>query len=142
MSLDDCRIVQLSRIENARGSLTIVEGGSDIPFSINRAYWLYDVPGGATRAGHAHKALRQLIVSMSGSCDITLDDGYERRTHHLNRSYLGLYVHPMIWRDIDNFSSNSVLLVLASAHYDESDYFREYQEFIDTVKGNSGVRSE
>lgn len=142
MSLDDCRIIELSRIENARGSLTVVEGGSDIPFSINRAYWLYDVPGGATRAGHAHKALRQLIVSMSGSCDITLDDGYGRITHHLNRSYLGLYVHPMIWRDIDNFSSNAVLLVLASAHYDESDYFREYQDFLDTVKGNSNVRLE
>jgi hypothetical protein len=129
MSLDDCRIVQLSRIEDARGSLTVIEGAADVPFAINRVYWLYDVPGGATRAGHGHKALRQMIISMSGSCDVTLDDGYSKKTFHLNRSYFGLYVDPMIWREIDNFSSNAVLLVLASAHYDEADYFRDYQDF-------------
>ena len=134
MSLDDCRIVQLSRIEDARGSLTVVEGVAGIPFAIERVYWLYDVPGGASRAGHGHKTLRQLIISMSGSCDVTLDDGYNKKTFHLNRSYFGLYVHPMIWREIDNFSSNAVLLVLASAHYDESDYFRDYQGFSKAVK--------
>lgn len=135
MSIEDCRIVHLSRIEDARGSLTVIEGEADIPFSILRAYWLYDVPGGASRAGHAHKTLRQLIVSMSGSCDITLDDGYNTIKHHLNRSYFGLYVHPMTWREIDNFSSNSVLLVLASSHYDESDYYREYQDFRKAARG-------
>lgn len=129
MSLEDCHIVDLSRIEDARGSLTVIEGAADVPFVIERVYWLYDVPGGASRAGHGHKTLRQLIVSMSGSCDIALDDGRERRTFHLNRSYFGLYVHPMTWREIDNFSSNAVLLVLASAHYDESDYFRDYATF-------------
>lgn len=134
MSIDDCRIVQLSRIEDARGSLTVIEGDDDVPFPINRIYWLYDVPGGASRAGHAHKKLQQLIVSMSGSCDIALDDGRNKRTFHLNRSYFGLYVCPMTWREIDNFSSNAVLLVLASAHYDEADYFREYQQFISAVK--------
>jgi hypothetical protein len=135
MSLGDCRIVQLRRIEDARGSLTAIEGEVDVPFPINRAYWLYDVPGGASRAGHGHKTLRQLIISMSGSCDITLDDGYDRRTYHLNRSYFGLYVDSMIWREIDNFSSNSVLLVLASLHYDESDYFRDYELFRKAVRG-------
>jgi WxcM-like, C-terminal len=135
VSLDECRIIQLSRIEDVRGSLTVVEGSSDVPFPINRAYWLYDVPGGAARGGHAHRSLRQLIVSLSGSCDVTIDDGHERRTHHLNRSYFGLYVHPMIWREIDNFSSNSVLLVLASAPYDESDYFRDYATFVEAVNG-------
>jgi hypothetical protein len=135
MSLDDCRILQLTRIEDLRGSLTVVEGSVDIPFAISRAYWLYDVPGGAARAGHAHRTLRQLIVSMSGSCDITIDDGFHRRTHHLNRSYFGLYLHPMIWREIDNFSSNAVLLVLASEHYDEGDYFREYAAFVAAATG-------
>jgi WxcM-like, C-terminal len=135
MSVDDCHIVQLSRIEDARGSLTVIEGETDIPFAIRRTYWLYDVPGGASRAGHAHKTLRQLIVSMSGSCDIHLDDGRDKKTYHLNRSYIGLYVHPMTWREIDNFSSNSVLLVLASAHYDEADYFRDYGEFSRAARG-------
>ena len=137
MSLDDCRIIELSRIEDARGALTVIEGESEIPFSIRRVYWLYDVPGGASRAGHAHKTLQQLIVSMSGSCDIKLDDGREKRTFHLNRSYFGLYVCPMTWREIDNFSSNSVLLVLASAHYDEGDYFRDYTQFTSAARDGS-----
>jgi hypothetical protein len=129
MSVGDCRILDLSRIEDVRGSLTVVEGGIDVPFSVERVYWLYDVPGGASRAGHGHKTLSQLIISMSGSCDVELDDGRERRKFHLNRSYFGLYVPPMIWREIDNFSSNAVLLVLASAHYNEADYFRDYSTF-------------
>ena len=136
MSLADCRIVNLSRIEDARGALTVIEGQADIPFDVNRVYWLYDVPGGATRAGHAHKTLRQLIVAVSGSCDVMLDDGRERQKFHLNRSFFGLYVHPMIWREIDNFSSNSVLLVLASLHYDESDYFRDFESFSKAVMGD------
>jgi hypothetical protein len=135
MSLDDCRIMPLSRIEDARGNLTVIEGEVDIVFPIKRVYWLYDVPGGASRAGHAHRALRQLIISMSGSCDITLDDGHRKQTYHLNRSYFGLYIHPMTWREINNFSSNSVLLVLASEHYDEADYFRDYAAFTEAVRG-------
>jgi dTDP-4-dehydrorhamnose 3,5-epimerase-like enzyme len=135
MSIADCRIIELPRIEDARGALTVIEGETDIPFEIRRAYWLYDVPGGASRAGHAHAVLRQLIVSMSGSCDIHLDDGRDKKTYHLNRSYFGLYVHHMTWREIDNFSSNAVLLVLASTHYDESDYFREYDDFAKAARG-------
>jgi WxcM-like, C-terminal len=129
MPLADCRIVELSRIEDARGCLTVIEGEADIAFAINRVYWLYDVPGGANRAGHAHKTLRQLIVAVSGSCDITLDDGRDKKTFHLNRAHIGLKICPMIWREIGNFSSNSVLLVLASSHFDESDYYREYDDF-------------
>ncbi len=136
MSIGDCRTFQLGRIEDARGSLTVIEGEDDVPFAIHRVYWLYDIPGGATRAGHAHKALQQLFMCVSGSCDIHLDDGTERRTQHLNRSYTALYVPPMIWREIDNFSSNSVLLVLASAHYDEADYYREYETFLEAATGH------
>jgi|ERR1700736_3866142 len=136
MSIADCRIIDLSRIEDARGALTVIEGESDIPFEIQRAYWLYDVPGGASRAGHAHAKLRQFFVSMSGSCDIHLDDGRDKKTYHLNRSYFGLYVHSMTWREIDNFSSNAVLLVLASTHYDESDYFRKYEDFAKAARGS------
>jgi hypothetical protein len=134
MSLDDSRIIDLSRIEDARGSLTVIESNDTIPFAISRVYWLYDVPGGASRAGHAHKTLQQLITSVSGSCDITLDDAFGKRKYHMNRSYFGLYVSPMTWREIDNFSSNSVLLVLASAHYDEADYFRDYVKFFNAAR--------
>lgn len=134
MSLADCRIVELPRIEDARGSLTVIEGDADVPFAVQRVYWLYDVPGGANRAGHGHRTLRQMIISMSGSCDVTLDDGYNKKLFHLNRSYFGLYVDSMMWRDIGNFSSNAVLLVLASHHYDEADYFRDYQDFLTAAR--------
>lgn len=101
-----------------------------IPFAIERVYYLYDVPGGSERGGHAHKALHQLIIAMSGSFDVVLDDGKDKRRVHLNRSYQGLYVCPMIWRTIDNFSSGSVLMVLASNKYSEDDYYREYGDFM------------
>jgi dTDP-4-dehydrorhamnose 3,5-epimerase-like enzyme len=104
-----------------------------VPFDIKRVYYLYDVPGGAERGGHAHKNLHQLIVAMSGSFDIVLDDGREKKRFHLNRSYYGLYVCPMIWREMDNFSSGSVCLVLASQLYDPDDYYRDYAEFIKTL---------
>jgi hypothetical protein len=129
MSLSDCRIVHLPKIVDARGNLTFIEGNAHVPFAIERVYYLYDVPGGAERGGHAHKGLHQLIIAMSGSFDVILDDGSEKRRHHLNRSYYGLYICPMIWRELDNFSSGSVCLVLASNRYDEADYFRDYQEF-------------
>lgn len=132
--IKDCKIVELPKIDDPRGSLTFIEADRHIPFSFQRVYYLYDVPGGAERGGHAHKALHQLIIAMSGSFDIHLDDGLEKKTVHLNRSYYGLYVPPMIWREIDNFSSGSVCMVLASDYYDELDYYRNYDEFCDAVK--------
>ena len=129
-----CKIIEFPRINEPRGNLTFVEASRHIPFDIRRVYYLYNVPGDAQRGGHAHKALHQLIIAMSGSFDIHLDDGYAKKTIHLNRSYNGLYVCPMIWREIDNFSSGTVCMVLASDYYDESDYYREYDLFIDDVK--------
>ena len=133
MPLADCKIVNLPKITEPRGNLTFVEGGRHVPFDIRRVYYLYDVPGGADRGGHAHKALRQLIISMSGSFDVVLDDGRQKQRYHLNRSYYGLYVCPMIWRELDNFSSGSVCLVLASNLYDEADYYRQYQDFLNAL---------
>ena len=130
MPLDDCRIIQLPKIVDSRGNLTFIEGGNHIPFDIERVYYLYDVPGGSERGGHAHKALHQLIIAMSGSFDVVLDDGREKKRFHLNRSYSGLYVCPMMWRELDNFSSGSVCLVLASNSYDEDDYYRDYAAYL------------
>lgn len=132
--IENCTIIDLPRINDPRGNLTFVEGGRHIPFKISRVYYLYDVPGGAERGGHAHKDLHQLIIAMSGSFDIHLDDGYEKKTVHMNRSYYGLYVCPMIWREIDNFSSGAVCMVLASDYYDELDYYREYNKFIHDIR--------
>lgn len=134
MMLNKCQIFDLPRINDPRGNLTFVEANRHIPFDIQRVYYLYDVPGGAERGGHAHKALHQLIIAMSGSFDIHLDDGYAKKTIHLNRSYSGLYLCPMIWREIDNFSSGAVCMVLASNYYDENDYYRDYDVFINDVK--------
>ncbi len=134
MSLSGCRIIDLPRINDPRGNLTFIEGHNHIPFDILRAYYLYDVPGGAERGGHGHKELSQLIIAMSGSFDIHLDDGFNKKSFHLNRSYYGLYVTPMIWREIDNFSSGSVLMVLASNKYDEDDYYRDYGTFVNAAK--------
>jgi WxcM-like, C-terminal len=127
--LSDCRLIDLPKISDPRGNLTFVEGKRHVPFEFKRVYYLYDVPGGAERGGHAHKDLHQLIIAMSGSFDMVLDDGQEKRRFHLNRSYYGLYVCPMIWREMDNFSSGAVCLVLASNYYEELDYFRDYEEF-------------
>lgn len=134
MSVANCKIIELPKISDPRGNLTFIEGGQHIPFDIRRVYYTYDVPGGAERGGHAHKALSQLIVAMSGSFDVILDDGSEKKRFHLNRSYQGLYVCPMIWRELDNFSSGSVCMVLASNIYEESDYYRNYAEFIKSIK--------
>lgn len=130
MSINDCRMVELPKIQDPRGNLTFIEGGSHIPFDIQRVYYLYDVPGGAERGGHAHRALLQLIIAMSGSFDVIVDDGKDKKRVHLNRPYNGLYVCPMIWRELDNFSSGSVCMVLASNRYDEADYYRDYAEFM------------
>jgi len=135
MNIDLCKIVELPKISDPRGNLTFIEGGGNIPFEIQRVYYLYDVPGGSERGGHAHKGLHQLIIAMSGSFDVVLDDGKGKKRVNLNRSYRGLYVCPMIWRKLDNFSSGSVCMVLASNKYDEEDYFRDYSEFIRARRG-------
>jgi len=134
MNLSKCKIVDLPKITDNRGNLTFIEGNKHIPFEIKRVYYLYDVPGGEERGGHAHKRLQQFIVAASGSFDIILDDGYERKKFHLNRSYYGVYIPSMIWREMNNFSSGSVCLVLASEYYDEEDYIRKYQEFLQILK--------
>jgi len=134
MSLEICRIIELPKITDPRGNLTFIEGGGrHVPFDIKRVYYLYDVPGGAERGGHGHKELHQLIIAMSGSFDVVLDDGQNKHRFHLNRSYYGLYVCPMIWRELDNFSSGSVCMVLASNIYSESDYYRDYDEYISAL---------
>jgi hypothetical protein len=130
MSVTNCKIIDLPKISDPRGNLSFIEGGQHIPFGIERVYYLYDVPGGSDRGSHAHKNLHQFVVAMSGSFDVVLDDGKEKKRFHLNRSYYGLYVCPMMWRDLDNFSSGGVCMVLASEHYDEADYIRDYDQFI------------
>jgi glyoxylate utilization-related uncharacterized protein len=130
-------IIEFPVIADPRGNLTFVEGQQHVPFDIQRVYYLYDVPGGASRAGHAHKELQQVLIAMSGSFDVELDDGREQRKFQLNRSYYGLYIPPMVWRKIDNFSSGSVCMALASLPYDEADYYRNYQDFLNSI-GKAG----
>ena len=129
MSLEKCRLIDLPRIDDPRGNLTFIESDKHIPFEIKRVYYLYDVPGGALRAGHSHKTLHQFLTAISGSFDVTVDDGHHKKKFHLNRSYYGLYIPPMTWREINNFSSGSVCLALASDFFDEADYYRQYPEF-------------
>jgi len=135
MSIEDCRIINFKKIHDPRGNLTAIEGGTDIPFEVKRVYYLYDVPGGAYRAGHAHKELEQVIIAMSGSFDIIVKDGFSSVHHHLNRSYYGLYLPKMVWREVDNFSSGSVCLVLASTRYDRDDYFYDYESYVKALRG-------
>lgn len=130
MPLNDCRIIELPKISDPRGNLTFVEGDNHIPFDIKRVYYLYDVPGGSDRGSHAHRKLHQFVIAMSGSFDIVLDDGDRQRRFHLNRSYYGLYICPMMWRTLDNFSSGGVCMVLASEAFDPADYIREHDEFL------------
>ena len=129
MNLSKCKIIDLPKVIDVRGNLTFIEENRHIPFGIKRVYYLYDVPGGETRAGHAHKHLQQFVIATSGSFDVILDDGFKRKKFQLSRSYYGLYIPPMLWRELNNFSSGSVCLVLASELYDEKDYIRDYETF-------------
>lgn len=133
MPVSDCRIIDLPKIHDPRGNLTFIENSSQIPFDIKRVYYTYDVPGGSERGSHAHRNLHQFIIAMSGSFDVVLDDGREIKRFHLNRSHYGLYVCPMMWRLLDNFSSGAVCLVLVSDLYSESDYIRDYKTFLAAV---------
>lgn len=130
----DCTMITLDTHHMRQGNISIVENGRTVPFDVKRVYYLYDIPGGESRGGHAHRELRQLIVAASGSFTVTLDDGHVKRTFLLNRPYQGLLVVPGIWRELDDFSSGSVCLVLASIPYDEADYIRDYDEFLNLVR--------
>ena len=124
------QIIQLPKFLDVRGNLSFVEQFNHIPFEIKRTYWLYDVPGGECRGGHAYWENQELIIALSGSFDVVLDDGLEKTIYHLNRSYYGLYVPKGIWREMENFSTNSLALVLSSTQYDEKDYIYDYDEFV------------
>ena len=126
----DCSVVDISKITSKVGNITVVENGKNIPFDIKRIYYLYDIPGGESRGGHAHYELEQYIIAASGAFDVILDDGINKTRFHLNRSYYGLYVPALIWRELDNFSSGAICLVLASHRYDENDYIRMYDAFL------------
>jgi hypothetical protein len=132
-TVTDCSVIALPKIENRAGNITPIENNIHIPFDIKRAYYLYDVPGGESRGGHAHKELRQLLIAASGSFDVVLDDSNEKKTITLNRPYKGILIVPGIWRELKNFSSGAICLVMASEKYLESDYIRDYKEFI-TIK--------
>ncbi|MGD0405363.1 MAG: FdtA/QdtA family cupin domain-containing protein [Candidatus Bathyarchaeia archaeon] len=135
--LDKCKIVNFPKITDLRGNLSFIEENRQIPFEIKRVYYLYDVPSGATRGGHAHKSLEQIVIALSGSFDVVLDDGSERRKVFLNRPHYGLYIPPGVWRELENFSSNSVALSLVSQLYDETDYIRDYETFKRLIKNGA-----
>jgi hypothetical protein len=130
LALEHCRKIDLPKIQDSRGNLTFLEGDAHIPFDIKRVYYLYDVPGGSDRGAHAHRNLHQFMIAMSGSFDLVLSDGVKEQRFHLNRSYFGIYICPMMWRYLDNFSSGAVCLVLASERYDEMDYIRDHDQFL------------
>ena len=130
-TIHDCKLIDLRKISDPRGNLTVIEGYGDIPFGIKRVYYLYDVPGGESRGAHAHKALYQLLVAANGSFSVTLDDSKEKVTYNLKRPYYGLLIVPGIWRDLDDFSSGSVCLCLASEYYEAADYIRDYKDFLE-----------
>jgi dTDP-4-dehydrorhamnose 3,5-epimerase-like enzyme len=134
MKLTDIKVIQLPKNEDERGNLSFIEGGKHIPFKIKRPYWIYDIPGGEKRGGHAYKTLNEFIVALSGSFDIVLDDGKQKKVFSLTRSYYGIFVPKMIWRSLENFSTNSLCLILASDVYKENDYIMEYKNFQMVVK--------
>lgn len=130
MKIEDCKIIDLPKINDPRGNLSFIEGNVHIPFQVKRSYWIYDVPGGQIRGGHAYSELQEFIIALSGSFDVVIDDGNTKKTISLNRSYYGLYVPPMIWRSLENFSTNSLCLILSSAPYSEKLYIRNYEDFL------------
>jgi dTDP-4-dehydrorhamnose 3,5-epimerase-like enzyme len=128
-SVADCRVISLPKIEDARGNLTFIEGGGHVDFEIKRVYYLWDLPEGAERGGHAHRSITQLIIAAAGSFDVILDDGRDRKRVHLDAADSALYLPRMVWREMENFAANSICLVLASAHFDESEYIRDYDDY-------------
>lgn len=132
--MERVKLINLPKFEDPRGNLSFIEEEKQIPFKIERTYWIYDVPGGQMRGGHAFKEQQELIVALSGSFDILIDDGKNKVTYSLNRSYYGLYVPPGLWRQMQNFSTNSLALVLSSTQFDENDYIRDYSEFLNFRK--------
>lgn len=130
MTISDIKVVELPRFLDSRGNLSFVEENNHIPFEIKRTYWIYDVPGGETRGGHAYKMNNEFIVALSGSFDVVVDDGKNKKTFTLNRSYYGLFVPAGLWREMVNFSTNSLALEFGSIHYDKEDYIRSYDEFL------------
>ena len=132
--MNNPKIIKLPKISDTRGNLSVIEELKEIPFKIERTYWIYDVPGGEERGGHAYKENQEFIIALSGSFDVVLDDGKKKKVFQLNRSYYGLYVPKGMWREMENFSTNSLALVLSSTKYDPEDYIRDYQEFLKYVK--------
>ena len=130
MTVNDVKLIELPKFGDPRGNLSFVEQNNHIPFEIKRTYWLYDVPGGESRGGHAYRETEEFVIAMSGSFDVTVDDGKEKKTFHLNRSYYGLYIPKGLWREMDNFSTNSLALEFASTPYNPDDYVRDYDEFL------------
>lgn len=135
MEITECKLIDLPKIQDPRGNLSFIEGGKHIPFAVERSYWIYDVPGGQTRGGHAYTNLQECIIALSGSFDVVINNGKETKTISLNRSYYGLYVPPMIWRSLENFSTNSLCLILSSAPYSEDLYIRNYDDFLKQTSG-------
>jgi len=137
VSVKDCRLIEFPKVTDPRGNLTFVENSRQIPFDIKRVFYLYDVPGGETRAEHANINLQQVIIAMSGSFDVVVDDGYEKKTFTLNRSYFGLYIPGMIWRGLENFSSGSICMALTDDYYNPDDYYRDYEDFLAAINATS-----
>lgn len=134
MSVHDCQLIDLPKISDSRGNLSFAEGGRHLPFEIRRIYYLYDVPSSAERGAHGHRELQQVMIALAGSVEVELDDGFERRTCRLDDPAKGLYVCPMIWRELRKFSPGTVVLVVASLFHDEADYFRDYPSFLEAVR--------
>ena len=138
MTIDDVRIIELPKFADPRGNLSFVEQLNHIPFEIKRTYWIYDVPGGESRGGHAFRQNQEFIVSLSGAFDVIVDDGKEKKVFTMNRSYYGLFIPAGLWREMTNFSTNSLALEFGSIHYDRSDYVEDYNQFL-TLKGNGDI---
>lgn len=138
MTINDCKIIELPKFLDRRGNLSFVENNKQIPFKIKRTYWLYDVPGGEARGGHAYHNTEEFVIAISGSFDVLIDDGKEKKTFHLNRSYYGLYIPKGLWREIENFSTNSFALEFANTSYDPKDYIESYDEFL-KLKSNGKI---